>query len=82
MLARIQMVAQRIGQNPWEGRQDFTGNAPPPLLYLKSLQHQIHKLWEQLDPNLEEESESSLLEFPSCVFKLILNNSNRSLDVS
>jgi hypothetical protein len=82
MLAKIQMVAQRIGQNPWEGRQDFTGNTPPPLLYLKSLQHQIHKLWEQLDPHLEEESESPPLEFPSGVLKLIFNNSNSSIDVS
>jgi hypothetical protein len=58
MLARIQMVAQRLGQNPWEGRQDFTGNAPPPLLYLKSLQNQIQQLREQLDPVLEGEGES------------------------
>lgn len=50
------MVAQRLGQNPWEGRQDFTGNAPPPLLYLKSLQNQIQQLREQLDPVLEGEA--------------------------
>jgi hypothetical protein len=62
-MARIQMVAQRIGQNPWEGRQDFTGNAPPPLLYLKSLQNQIRQLREQLDPILENESEFAYSSF-------------------
>ena len=55
MLARIQMIAQRIGQNPWEGRQDFTGSTPPPLMYLKTLQHQIQKLQDELDPVLEGE---------------------------
>ncbi|KAE9380950.1 hypothetical protein N431DRAFT_498703 [Stipitochalara longipes BDJ] len=56
MLCRIQMVAQRLGQNPWEGKQDFTGNAPPPLLYLKSLQNQIQKLRDNQDSLLEDET--------------------------
>jgi hypothetical protein len=63
MLARIQMIAQRLGQNPWEGRQDFTGNAPPPLLYLKSLQNQIQQLKDQVDPVIEEESEFLYVRF-------------------
>jgi hypothetical protein len=82
MLARVQMVAQRIGQNPWEGRQDFTGSAPPPLLYLKSLQNQIQQLKGQMDPILEEESKSSCSAYPCGAKDLIINKSNRSLDPS
>jgi hypothetical protein len=54
MLCRIQVVAQKLGQNPWEGKQDFTGDATPPLLYLKSLQNKVQKLWDQQDPVLED----------------------------
>jgi hypothetical protein len=80
MLARIQMVAQRLGQNPWEGRQDFSGNAPPPLLYFKSLQNQIQKLREQVDPAIEDERKSSyyMLTLPTYLISL---TSNHHLDL-
>lgn len=79
MLARIQMVAQRLGQNPWEGRQDFTGNAPPPLLYFKSLEKQIQKLREQMDPVIKDQSKFLLYLSTCCDIDLILQQSSPGL---
>lgn len=60
-LVRIQLLSERISQNPWHGTSDAISTAAPPVLYLKSLRDELKSLENDLFSQMQTNSESMLV---------------------
>lgn len=59
-LIRMQLVSEKIFQNPWHGSSEGRPHTAPPVLYLKALQNEVNHLRADLSVEMESNREDLL----------------------
>ncbi|KAG4443063.1 hypothetical protein IFR05_001459 [Cadophora sp. M221] len=52
-LIKMQLVSEKIHQNPWHGASEGRRHVAPPILYLKSLESEVKSLRDELSAEME-----------------------------